>query len=240
MELFFRNSTIHHVTKSTEPFIPAIVSGLMGGAGIGMMLNANASSGGTEVLGMLIQKKRKSLKLSQILLILNVVTMAFGAIMFIAVMKMDATELIGLLICSIIQSVLSSKTVDFCLNGINSAVKIEVVTKKEEDVCKAITENSKYGVTVVESKGAYLEENSSLLICIVHKTKVPQLKQLIKAADPDAFMLTSETREIWVKFQKNEITQKFPSPVNSSKKYGVPATGYVFRFKLKKRLHPKA
>lgn len=196
MELFSRIDLYAFVQSSGEPFIPAIVSGVMGGIGIGLILNANASSGGTEALAMLIQKKRQSLKLSQILLIMNVAIMLVGAVMYVAVSKMNLSELIGLLVCSVIQSALSSKTVDYFLNGVNSAVKIEIVTKKGEAISAAITAKSKYGVTIVESKGAYSEEKSLILICIVHKTKVPQFKRLIKNVDADAFVFTSDTREI--------------------------------------------
>lgn len=195
MELFSRVD-LYTFNSSAEPFVPAIISGLLSGSGIGLMLNANASSGGTEVIGLLIQKKNQSIKLSGLLLIMNIITMAFGTIIFLFVGRMDINQLLVLLVCSVIQSILSSKSVDFILNGINSAVKFEIVTKKEKEISEAIKNSSEYGVTIIESKGAYLDQKSSMLIVVVHKTKMPQFKRLIKETDPSAFVFTTDTREI--------------------------------------------
>lgn len=195
MELFSQLG-MYTFKSDAQPFVPAIISGLLSGSGIGLMLNANASSGGTEVIGMLLKKKNQNIKLSELLLIMNVITMIFGATIYLLVGKMDINELLVLLVCSVIQSSLSSKSVDFILNGINSAVKFEIVTKKHKEICDAIKSTSEYGVTIIESKGAYLDQKSSMLIVVVHKTKMPQFKRLIKETDPDAFVFTTDTREI--------------------------------------------
>ncbi len=204
MELFSQVN-LYKFFNVAQPLIAAIVSGFLCGLGMGLMLNANASSGGTEVISMLLKKKFKNLKISQLLLILNVIIMLIGSIMFLVKGNMVVNELIILLVCSIIQSAISSKSVDYILNGINSAVKFEIVTKKDQEICEAILKDSEYGITVLESKGAYFEEKSKMLICVVHKAKIPTFKRLIQENDPDAFVFTTNTREIMGKNFKNNI-----------------------------------
>lgn len=203
MELFSRVG-LYKFVNTNQPLISAIISGTLSGTGIGLLLNSNASPGGTEVIGMLIKKKLKDVKLSYILFGMNVLIMSISAIMFIVLGDMEIEELLILLVCSIIQSMISSKTVDMILNGIYSAVKFEIVTKKDQEVCKAILKESEYGVTIIESKGAYFEEKSKMLICIVPKLRIPDFKKIIQESDPDAFVFSINTREVMGKnFKRN-------------------------------------
>ena len=195
MELFTRLN-LYKFSSSHQPLIPALISGLLSGMGIGLMLNADASSGGTEIVGLMLQKKNPSIKFSRILFLMNVFVMIVSSIMYLIFADMQTDEIIMLLVCSIIQSVISSKGVDFILNGLNSAIKFEIVTKNSKAICEAIKNSSEYGVTIIESKGAYSEENNVMLICVVHKSKMSAFKRLIKENDPNAFVFTTDTREI--------------------------------------------
>lgn len=195
MELFTRLN-LYKFSSSHQPLIPALISGLLSGMGIGLMLNADVSSGGTEIVGLMLQKKNPSIKFSRILFLMNVFVMIVSSIMYLIFADMQTDEIIMLLVCSIIQSVISSKGVDFILNGLNSAIKFEIVTKNSKAICEAIKNSSEYGVTIIESKGAYSEENNVMLICVVHKSKMSAFKRLIKENDPNAFVFTTDTREI--------------------------------------------
>ncbi len=195
MELFTRLN-LYKFSSSHQPLIPALISGLLSGMGIGLMLNADVSSGGTEIVGLMLQKKNPSIKFSRILFLMNVFVMIVSSIMYLVFADMQTDEIIILLVCSIIQSVISSKGVDFILNGLNSAIKFEIVTKNSKAICDAIKNSSEYGVTIIESKGAYSDENNIMLICVVHKSRMSAFKRLIKENDPNAFVFTTDTREI--------------------------------------------
>lgn len=192
----FSKIGLYKFERLNQPLISALVSGCLSGFGIGLLLNANASPGGTEVIGMLIQKKLKNFKIAYILLTINVLVITISAIMFMSIGKMNIDELLMILVCSIIQGMISSKSIDLVVNGINSAVKFEIVTNKCQEVCEAILKESEYGVTIIESKGAYHEENNTILICVVPKFKIPSFKQIVQQTDPNAFMFSIDTREV--------------------------------------------
>lgn len=192
----FSKIGVYRFDKLNQPLISAILSGSLSGLGVGLILNANATPGGTEVIGMLIQKKLRSTRIANILLAINVVVMSSGAILFMAVGKMNIDELVLLLVCSIIQVFIASKSIDMIVNGFNSAVKFEIITKNSEELCHAILKESEYGVTIIESKGAYLSEHNVILICVVPKLKIPRFKRIVQEHDPDAFMFSINTREV--------------------------------------------
>lgn len=178
------------------PVVSAVVSGFLTGVSVGVLLNVDASSGGTELTSMMLQKKLKEVKVSNIIFVINITIVIINALVYYFTKTFDLENIILLLVCSIIQNLINSKGVDMILNGFNSAVKFEIVTKKHQELCKAILKESEYGVTIIDSKGAYFDENNKMLICIVPKLKIPNFKAIINEIDPDAFVFSINTREV--------------------------------------------
>lgn len=178
--------------------ISALISGVLTGSGIGVILNAGGSTGGTELSGMMIQKKLKDVKVSNIILAINVVIVSINSLVYLLVkdVGMDWKDVVVILVFSLVQNMISSKTVDLVLNGFSSAVKFEIITKKSEEVTRAILKEGRYSVTAIESKGGYFEEKSTTLVCVVPKMQVSSFKRVVHESDPTAFMFSVETNEV--------------------------------------------
>ncbi|MEG1509978.1 MAG: DUF2179 domain-containing protein, partial [Clostridia bacterium] len=175
----------------------------LSGIGIGMLLNATASPGGTEVISMLVQKKLKNFKFSYILMTLNIIIITIGAMMYFFVGKMSIEDILIILGCSILQVLINSKSLDMIVNGINSAVKFEIITDKGKELSSALVRDLGYGVTIINSRGAYSDEKSTLLVCVVPKVKISAFKEVIHSNDPNAFVFSINTREVMgKKFKK--------------------------------------
>ena len=154
--------------------IAALISGVLTGSSIGIILNAGGSTRGTELSGMMIQKKLKDVKVSNIILAINVFIVTVNSLVYLLAssVEMDWKAVIVVMVCSLVQNMISSKTVDLVLNGFSSAVKFEIITKKSEEVTRAILKEGRYSVTSIESKGGYFEEKSTTLVCVVPKMQV--------------------------------------------------------------------
>ena len=70
-----------------------------------------------------------------------------------------------------------------------------IITRENEKVTKAILEVLERGVTILSGTGAYTNEDRPVLYCVVTRSEVNQLKQLVKEADPQAFMVIGVTHE---------------------------------------------
>ncbi|MEG1805695.1 MAG: YitT family protein [Clostridia bacterium] len=204
MELF-KIVDLYRFLYFDQPILTAIIAGCLSGVGTGLLLNETATPGGTEVIGLLIQKRAKNIKISQILLAMNVFVILLGGIMYFFVGNMSIDTIIVILTCSFIQVSVNSKSVDMIVNGLNSAVKFEIITKKGDELSTAIITELEYGVTVIKSRGAYTDEESSILVCVVPKLRISAFKRIVQAVDKTAFVYSVETREVMGKNFKKRV-----------------------------------
>lgn len=188
---------LYEFVNTNESIIAALAGGVMSGAGIGLMVKSEASSGGTEILSLLIQKKLTSASISWIVLTINTFIIAIGATLYLAVLRMTVSNVITTMLFSFMQVFVASKTMEIILNGMSSAVKFEVVTNKPKELSEAIFKRLKRGVTIIDSYGAYTKEKNSTVVCVVTRMQISQFKRIIKEADPNAFAYALETREVY-------------------------------------------
>lgn len=192
----FNQLHIYEFINPSQPLVTALIAGSISGFGTGLLLRTTSSPGGTEVISMLIQKRLKHIKISYILLGLNVIIIFVGAIMYFSIGKMSLDIILVIAVSSIVQGFMNSKTIDLIVNGLNSAVKFEVITNKGKELSDEINRQLSFGVTIIKSKGAYSEERNDLLICVVPKFHISTFKKVIAQIDPDAFVFSMNTRDV--------------------------------------------
>lgn len=179
-----------------QPVIAALLSGVLSGVGTGMLLNCDSSPGGTEVLSMLIQKKGGRLKISYILLALNTFTIVLGASLYLIEKTVTPDNLVVILAASVLEVFFNSKGIDVMVNGMRASVKFEIITDNGDEMADALIREMKYGITMLNCKGAYTDDLKDYLVCVVPKNKIPKLKKVIRARDKNAFVCITNTREI--------------------------------------------
>ncbi len=176
--------------------LSAIAGGLISGIAIGILIRTGASSGGTDIISLLVQKKHSSLSISWFVFAMNLFVVLLGGILYRTVLKMDANSIINILLFSMVEIFMSSKAMDIILNGINSAVKFEIITSKPSEIGDAIVKRLGRGATIVETKGAYTNSTNADVICVVTRHQVSELRKLLKEIDPNAFAFAMNTREV--------------------------------------------
>ncbi|MEG2688570.1 MAG: YitT family protein [Clostridia bacterium] len=179
-----------------EPILAALAGGVMNGAAIGIMLKLGASTGGGDILAVLIQKKHSSLSISWVIFALNCFVVSLAGILYLSVLKMEITKVISIVLFSFITLFINSKTMEILLNGFSSAVKFEVITSKPEELSHRIIETMHRGVTIVDSRGGYTNAPNNVIFCIVLRRQVSVFRKLLKEVDPSAFAYSIDTREV--------------------------------------------
>ncbi len=181
---------------SDEPFVSAIAAGLLSGIGVGLLIQSGISTGGIEVVSMLIHKKITSLSISWIMFSVNILIIFIGGILYSLFLDFTTTEVIRIIIYSFFQVFMSSKSMELILNGMSTAVKFEIITKNATQLSAEIIKQMNRGVTIVDSKGGYSHEASNLLICVVARMQIGQLRRIIREIDPNAFVCAIDAREV--------------------------------------------
>lgn len=179
-----------------NPLLAALFSGVITGFGLGLVFLMGASTGGTDIIVKVVRKKHQHFNLGTLVLILDVIIILIYAVTF----KMFEAGMY-----SLIAIFVESKLIDVVLYGINYGKVVYIISDKAEEINRAINEEMDRGVTKLYGEGGYSGEKKTVLLVAIKRRQITKLKQIIKQADPKAFVIMSESREVLGEgFQKNE------------------------------------
>lgn len=170
--------------KMLEAFFAIILPAL----GSGILFNLNASTGGTDIAAMIL-KKFSGLDVGRALLISDIVIAA--AALFIFDIETGLFSLLGL--------VLKSVLVDSVIESLNRRKSMTIITSKPDVAVAFITETLHRGATVWEGQGAYTQEKHWVVLTVLSRGQAVVLRRHLKEKDPGAFLLLSNSSEIFGK-----------------------------------------
>lgn len=163
-----------------------IVGAFISGAGIGLVLRMSSSTGGMDIIGMLISKSHSNIRVGQVNLAVNLVIYAVCLFLF------D----VQIVVYSVIFAVVHAFAIDkFHAQNINVEVKIITKTNPDDIEYEVFTKMGR-GVTELHSIGAYTHEDEHMLYILISKYEVHQLRQIVRKYDKNAFVIVNEG--VWV------------------------------------------
>lgn len=166
--------------------LSAVFGGALGGVGLGMIFVASASTGGTDLLAMLIHRFKPYYSIPRILIVIDGFVVIVGALVFG----------ISKTLYAIIAVYITTKVSDGILEGLKFAKMAYVISDSYDEIAKAIMEKLERGVTGVYAKGMYSNKDKKMLFCVVSKKEIVDLTELVSEIDPKAFIIVSDVREV--------------------------------------------
>ncbi|MCT8978387.1 YitT family protein [Clostridium sp. CX1] len=172
-----------------------LYGGVINGIGFGLVFVHNGSTGGFDIVTMLIRKKYSNFNIGKISFLINLVIVSISAFIF------------GLsnALYTLIAMYTTSFVVDNMVRGFNKSKSVFIITEKQEEIADAILESLHRGVTYFYGEGAYTKEHKKILYCIVPFSQLPKLKQIVTALDDKAFLTISDASEVQGKGFKNTL-----------------------------------
>ena len=164
------------ITAGEDKFMHVLIGGAMGGAGLGLVFSHNGSTGGTDIITVLLNKYFNmsfgramqfvdcTIICSSYLLFRSTETIVYGV----------AFTLVATIVC------------DYVINGSRQTVQFLIISKKYQEIADAINTDVRRGVTLIEGKGWYSKKDVDLLIVLTRKYESQEVFAVIKAIDPDA------------------------------------------------------
>ncbi|WP_426670594.1 YitT family protein [Mucilaginibacter sp. McL0603] len=174
---------VHFPDVTHDKLLTAVFGGFFIGVGIGLAIRAGAVLDGTDIAALLVSKKTQLLKVSDVILLLNVLIFS-AALFFLGVESA---------LYSILTYLAATKMIDFILTGIEQYTGITVVSVKGEAIRKAITKMGR-GVTVYEGKSGYgkdghVNDPRDIIFTVATRFEIPAIKREILNIDPAAFIV---------------------------------------------------
>ncbi len=168
--------------------LATVFGGVLYGLGIGICFAGGASTGGTDILGRLIQHKFKTLPIGKILLFVD------GVIIFISFLAFDNN--IELTLFGVITLFIVSFSVDFVINALNVSKIAFVITDNGEEVAGCLVGTHHRGVTIIDAVGAYTGTDKKMLFCALKESETDDFQRKILEIDPNAFIVFSVSERI--------------------------------------------
>lgn len=164
----------------------AIYGGVLAGLGMGLVMWRGASTGGTDIIAMILSKFSGISTGSGLLL-------ADSLIMVLAIVVLGPLAAMY----GIITIFATSKTIDGVLEGVGNTRTAFIVSRSSEKIKGRILEEMDRGVTMLEAFGGYTGEGRPLIMVAVRRREIPQLRRILKNEDPHAFMVMVNNSEIF-------------------------------------------
>lgn len=155
------------------------------GGGVGLVLMAAASTGGTDMLSVALHRFFRHYSVPQILMVVDGLIVVAGATVFG----------IRSALYAVIAVYIATKVGDAVLDGIKFAKMVYIISEKYEEIAGEIMSRMDRGVTGVASQGMYTRSERKMLLCVVSNKEIAQLKEIVREYDPAAFVIVSDVRE---------------------------------------------
>jgi uncharacterized membrane-anchored protein YitT (DUF2179 family) len=163
-----------------------LFGGIIGGIGMGLVFRAQATTGGTDILALLLVRWR-SIPLSQSYLITDVIVIALAGLVF-------GWEKALYAVIALYVSGVAAETIS---EGVHIGRTALIITQKPEEVAQAVMTRMGRGVTRWTATGAYTGAQRPILFIVISRAETSVLKALVAQTDPQAFMVIGQAQEVY-------------------------------------------
>ncbi|MBQ2941431.1 MAG: YitT family protein [Clostridia bacterium] len=168
-------------------FLASVAGAVLYGFGIALTFVGGASTGGTDILGRILQHFIPHMPIGKLLLVVDAFVIGLSLVVF---------KEMNLTLYGIIALFISTFAIDWLMRKLNVSKMAFVVTEKGEEMARYLTSHSPRGVTIISVRGGYTFENKYMLLCALKEKEVPAFEERVKKLDSKAFTIFSESSEI--------------------------------------------
>lgn len=170
-----------------DRLLACIYGGILMGLGTAILLKANSSTGGSDLISFIIKEYKPSIRPSNVITLIDIGIIALNVIFFREIE-------IGLY--SAIAIYLMGKMIDILFEGIDFTKLLLIISNHTEEIAKEIGEKVQRGATGIYGKGMYTNEDKLILMCAASRGDVNRIKLITKKIDPRAFIIITNSREV--------------------------------------------
>ncbi|MBO2522666.1 MAG: YitT family protein [Bacteroidetes bacterium] len=197
MAFFFSllQNIIGDVPVISDKFLAAIIGGGIGGFANGIIFLAGGSTGGVDIITMVVNKYR-NISLGRFTLAMNLVIIGSSFFVF---QDLQILERVELIIYSLVGNFVSSYCMDLAFTGSKQSVQIFIFSSKPEVIADRIGNEIRRGVTVIRGTGWYTKQDNDILMAVVRKTECQSVIRIVKHEDPKAFVSVNTVMGVYGK-----------------------------------------
>ncbi len=184
------------LVDGTVPFLPVfkgnmiltcIFGGLLSGVGQALIFMRGATTGGSDVVARLLEKKFSGIPIGRLMLAVDGIVVAIAAVAYRDVESA---------LYAILMIYVASEVIDTLVYGRTGGKMLLIMSREPDRITKAIFAKMERGLTVLKATGAYTGDDRQVLLCAVSRSEVYPLRMLVAEIDPKAFIIISSADEV--------------------------------------------
>jgi len=185
------NSFFLHLTESWEiasdqVLVNAVFGGLFAGVGIGLVLKVGGTTAGTAILARLANKYLDW-------------NTSFALLFFDLIVVAASWFIIGTekLLITVIMLYIATKVMEFVIEGLNPKKAVFIISNQKDTIAKTISTKLDRGVTLLEGRGYYTQNQKEILYVVISKQELLPLKKIVRSIDTKAFITLYDVRDVF-------------------------------------------
>lgn len=170
-----------------DSLLAALFSGVLIGTGLALIFLRGSTTGGTDIISRLIQRKYPYMPIGKLLLGIDVIVILFSALVF---------RKIETVLYSLVAVYISAHTIDSMIYGIERGKLIYIMSSRSDEIADRIIKELDRGCTLLRGEGGYSREKIQVLMVAVRRQQYYTLKEFVHQIDPRAFLIVSDSSEV--------------------------------------------
>lgn len=170
-----------------EPLMAGLIGAILGGSGVGLLMSVNGSSGGTDIIVLIINKFRH-ITPGRTMLLVDLVIVSSSYLIFRSV----DTIVFGIIIIAVMAT-----SVDWILSGIRQSVQFFIFSTRYEEIATQINLQLRRGCTVLDGTGWYTQQPQKVLLVMAKQSESNSIFRLVKQIDKNAFISQSNVMGVY-------------------------------------------
>lgn len=169
---------IIHEPFVSDAFMASVIGGILAGAGVGIVFTQGGSTGGTDIIAMIINKYR-NISPGRVILYIDIMIISSSYLVFQSIEKM---------VFGYVTMAITVYVIDLVLSGSKQSFQVFIFSQHHEKIAERIANDLKRGITILDGQGWYTKQNTKIILVLVRKHETSHLLRIIKEIDPSAFM----------------------------------------------------
>ena len=177
------------IVMTHDPMLASIIGGVIKGFGYGLIFFVGASTGGIDIVAKFLRQRNQHINFGTIILIIDVAIVTAYALVL---NKYESAmySLIGMFVVS--------RVVDLVLYGIDNSSICYIISENSEALIKQITTGHIHrGVTILEGEGAYSHRKKEVIMCVIKRTQIPEIRRIVRNVDEKAFFIVTDAKNVF-------------------------------------------
>ncbi len=170
----------------SDLLISSVFGGVFVGVGVGLVLRSSASTGGTDLLAVIIKHYLKKVPVNQIMMCIDGTIVLLGLFIFGVEKAMYA----------LISIFIVSKVINTLVEGVNYSKGVNIISNKSGEIAETLMKHINRGITSINGRGVYTGESKDILFVVCSQKELIELQNIVREIDSEAFITISDVREV--------------------------------------------